>query len=118
MVRTASGSEIIVPNGKLISDRVVNWTLSGHRRVIDVAVAVNLQSDPERVIAVLEQAAREHPAVAKAYPVQAIVTRLGPDWMGFEVRATIDDIDRWTTVRSELAIAATTALRAANIALR
>ena len=118
VVRTASGSEIIIPNGKLISDRVVNWTLSGHRRVIEVSLSVNLQSDPAQVIAVLEQAARQHPAVAKQYPVQALVTRLGPDWMGFELRVTIDDIERWTTVRSELAIAATTALRAANIALR
>src|SRR4029078_10474803 len=28
VVRTTSGSEIIVPNGKLISETVVNWTFS------------------------------------------------------------------------------------------
>jgi small-conductance mechanosensitive channel len=118
VMRAANGSEVIVPNGKLISDRVVNWTLSRHERVIDVPIAVTLQSDPRTVIATLENVARAHSAVLPEPPPQAIVTRLGPDWMGVELRVAIREVERWMLVRSELAVAAAAALREAQVALR
>jgi len=118
VVRTASGSEVIVPNGKLISERVVNWTLSGRQRIIDVPISVVLQSDPQQVIDVLQAIAEKHPSVLKSPRPEAIVTRMGPDWMGFELRVAIVDVERWMTIRSELAIAAAVALREANVALR
>ncbi len=33
VIRTAEGSEIIIPNGELLSTRVTNWTLSDQRRL-------------------------------------------------------------------------------------
>jgi hypothetical protein len=38
--------------------------------------------------------------------------------MGFELRAASAQVERWTTVRSELAASAITALREAGITLR
>ena len=118
VVRTASGSDVIVPNGKLISDRVINWTLSGRQRIIEVPIAVVLQSDPEQVIRILQRVAEGHPGVLKQPPPEAIVTRMGPDWMGFELRAAIADVERWMTLRSDLSISAAVALHAANVTLR
>lgn len=118
VVRTTNRSEIIVPNGKLISDRVVNWTLSGRQRIIEVPVSVVLQSDPAQVISVLEAMAKKHPSVLQNPPPEAILTRAGPDWMGFELRAASAEVERWTTVRSELGASAIAALRDAGIALR
>ncbi len=118
VVRTTNRSEIIVPNGKLISDRVVNWTLSGRQRIIEVPLSVVLQSDPTQVIAVLEAMAKKHPSVLQNPPPEAILTRAGPDWMGFELRAASAEVERWTTVRSELGASAITALREAGITLR
>jgi len=118
VVRTSSRSEVIVPNGKLISDRVVNWTLSGRQRVIELPFSVVLQSDLAQVIAVLEETARRHPAVLQTPPAQAVVARTGPDWFGIELRAAIADVEAWMTVRSELAVAGIAALRAAGVTLR
>jgi len=118
IVRASNGSEVIVPNGKLISDRVVNWTFSERQRGIEVPVSVVLGSDPSRVIAILERVANEHPMVRKTPPPEALLVRLGPDWMGFELRASTEHIDDWMKARSELAVAITGALKAENIALR
>jgi small-conductance mechanosensitive channel len=118
IVRTSNGSEVIVPNGKLISDRVVNWTFSDRQRGIEVPVSVVLGSQPSRVIEVLERVASGHPLVLKNPPPQALLTRLGPDWMGFELHAATDHVEDWMKARSELAIAVTEALKAENIALR
>jgi small-conductance mechanosensitive channel len=118
VVRTANRSEIIMPNGKLISDRVVNWTLSGRQRIIDVPVSVVLQSDPVQVISTLVEMAKKHPSVLQNPPPEAILTRTGPDWMGFELRVASAEVESWTSVRSELAVSAVAALREAGVTLR
>ena len=118
IVRTSNGSEVIVPNGKLISDRVVNWTFSDRQRGIEVPISVVLGSEPSRVIEVLERVASNHPLVLKTPPPEALLTRLGPDWMGFELHAATDHVEDWMKARSELAIAVTDALKAENITLR
>ena len=76
-IRTAQGAEVIVPNSSLISDRVVNWTLSDRRRRMDVKVGVAYGTDPERVIALLEGVASTHPQVLAAPPPQAVFLRFG-----------------------------------------
>ena len=118
IVRTPNGSEIIMPNSKLISERLVNWTFSDRQRGIEVPVSVVLGSDPARVIAVLENVARSHPKLVDRPPPKAIVTRMGPDWMGVELHAATDQIEDWLHVRSEVAIAMHEALKRENIALR
>jgi potassium-dependent mechanosensitive channel len=40
VVRTIEGSEVIVPNSAIISNKVTNWTLSGRYRAIEVPVTV------------------------------------------------------------------------------
>lgn len=118
ILRAANGSEIIVPNGKLISERVVNWTLSGGQRSVDLPIAVVQGSDPATAIEVLERIAQQHPKVAKHPPPKAYAVRMGPDWMGLELRVWIDEPEQSQEVRSDLAVAAAAALKAANIALK
>jgi small-conductance mechanosensitive channel len=118
IVRTPNGSEIIVPNGKLISERLVNWTFSERQRGLEVAVSVVLGTDPQRVITLLERVANDHPKVLKRPPPQALLTRLGPDWMGFELHAFTDQIGDWMQVRSDLAVALTHTLALEKISLR
>jgi potassium-dependent mechanosensitive channel len=118
VIRSTNGSEVIVPNGKLISERVINWTLSSRQRGIEVPVAVAQDSDPNRVIALLERTAAAHPLIAEDPPPQALVVKLGPDALGFELRAWTDRIEQWMQIRSELAITISATLTAEKIAIR
>jgi len=118
MIRATNGSRIIVPNGKLISDRVVNWTLSNRQHGIELPIVVAQDSDPGRVVALLERTAAAHPLVADDPPPQALVVKLGPDTLGLELRAWTERIDHWMQIRSELAISIRAALARENIAMR
>jgi small-conductance mechanosensitive channel len=118
IIHTPNGSEIIVPNGKLISERLTNWTLSNHRRTIELPIAVAQGADPGRVIALLERVAAEHPLVTREPPPQALVVKLSPDAVAFELRAWTGEIERWMQIRSELAINVSATLAAEKIALR
>ena len=117
-VRTTTGSEIIVPNGKLISERVVNWTFSSHERSIQLPIAVPIGTDLPSVIRVLEQVAQACEPIAKTPPPKAIVVRMGPDWLGLELHAWTERVDRWMEIRSDLAVAAAAALAQAKIPVR
>jgi potassium-dependent mechanosensitive channel len=117
-VRTATGSEIIVPNGKLISERVVNWTFSRHERSIQLPIAVPIGTELRKVIGILERVARDIEHVAQAPPPKAIVVRMGPDWIGLELHAWTGRVDQWMEIRSDLAVASAAALAAAGIPVR
>jgi small-conductance mechanosensitive channel len=118
IIGTPTGAEVIVPNGKLISDRVINWTFSNRRRSIEVQIAVALAADPRRVITLLERAANEHPHISRDPPPKALVVKLGPDSLGLELRAWTERVHEWMQVRSELAIAVRDTLAAEKIELR
>jgi potassium efflux system protein len=74
VIRTTDGSEVIVPNGSLISSQVTNWTFSDRQRVVEVSVNVAGGADPQRVVELLKRTAAAHPGVAKEPLPQVYVT--------------------------------------------
>jgi potassium-dependent mechanosensitive channel len=45
VIRTMNGSEVIVPNGTIIANKVTNWTFSDRYRAIEVPVTVGTRRD-------------------------------------------------------------------------
>jgi small-conductance mechanosensitive channel len=70
------------------------------------------------VIELLEKTAAKHPLVTRDPPPQALVVKLGPDSFGFELRAWTERSEQWMQIRSDLAIAISSALAAEAIAIR
>jgi len=118
VVRSSNGSEIIVPNAKLISDPVTNWTFSQRRRLISLRVAVASEIEPRKVMDVLRRVAGGHPVVAKDGPVQALLTNLSDGTANYELRAWTDQSENWEQVRSDLLILMKASLATEGIALR
>ena len=118
IIRMTNGSEVIMPNGKLISERVINWTLSTRQHGIELPISVAQGTDPGRVIELLEKTATAHPLVAVEPAPQALFVKLGPDSFGFELRAWTDRSERSMQIRSELAIAISATLAAEKIPIR
>jgi potassium efflux system protein len=65
VIRSADGSEVIVPNGSLISSQVTNWTFSDRKRAVEVSINVVGGADHQRVVELLKSTAAAHPGVAK-----------------------------------------------------
>ena len=109
------GSELIVPNGTLISNQVTNWTFSDSLRVIEVPVPVASGADPQHVLELLRGVAAAHPLVVKDPPPQALVVTLGPGALSFMLRAWTDRAEAWAQIRSELAVAIKSVLAKENV---
>ena len=117
IIRLFDSSELIVPNGQLISDKVTNWTLSNRQRRIELSVGVAYGTDPKRVIELLTEVAAPILLAAKLPAPQTLMTDFGTDSLNFEVRLWTDDYDKWLQIKSDVAVAITDALAEANIAI-
>ena len=60
-ILTFDGSEVIVPNGNLISNQVINWTLSDQQRRLNVQIRTSLDADPRHIIKIVKEIATNHP---------------------------------------------------------
>jgi potassium-dependent mechanosensitive channel len=87
VIRTADGSEVIVPNGTIISNKVTNWTFSDQYRAVEVSVSVTRGVPPQRVVELLKSVAANHPTVAKEPAPQAYVVSFAPGAVSFRLRA-------------------------------
>ena len=112
-VRTPQGAEVIVPNSKLITDQVINWTMSDRKRRLEITISVEHGSDPRHVMRLLEEVARSHAKVLAEPPPQAIfLQRGGPLEFQLQAWVTFDDYE---SVRSELTLALNERFKAEQI---
>jgi potassium efflux system protein len=115
IVRARDGSEVIVPNGTLTSNEVVNWTLSDHRRRIELDVGTAYGTDPRVVLELLQRVAREHPKVRDVPEPEALFCGFGESSLDFLLRYWISDPAGWRVVHSEVALQVHDELRDAGI---
>ncbi len=114
-VRTFQGAEVIVPNANLISEEVVNWTLSDQLRRLEIRVGVEYGTDPKRVLALLEEVAKANPDVKTYPPPLALFLGFGDSSLDFELRAWTGRFETYLKVQSDVTIAINDALAAADI---
>lgn len=116
LIRSLSGHESIVPNEKLITERIENLSLADPRILLTTDVTVGYDSDVETVQRVLLEAARGAERVI-AEPAPAVrLARLGADGLEFTLLFWIADPEGGQlNVRSEVNLRVLRGLRAAGI---
>ena len=117
VIRTGEGSEIIVPNGSLISNQVTNWTFSDRARAIEVSVNILPGTDSQRIVELLKTAGASQPGITKEPAPQVYVTSFTAGAITFLLRAWTDRYQDWAQVRSDLAVAISDALAREKIGI-
>jgi len=114
-VRTFDGAEIIVPNGNLISNEVVNWTLSDDTRRIELIVGVSYSSDPHKVKEVLLKVLNNHKEIVKNPEPNVFFRDLGESSLDFRMLCWTEHFDQWIRIKSEIIFMVFDALKEAGI---
>jgi small-conductance mechanosensitive channel len=84
-VRTFDGAEVVVPNGNLISNQLINWTLSDNQRRVELKVGAAYGSDPNLVLELLKKVALEHEDVLKDPEPRALFDGFGDSSLDFRL---------------------------------
>jgi len=64
-IKTWDGADVIVPNGSLISEKLINWTLNDRNRRLEIEVKLDLESDVLAASKIILKAANETPKLLK-----------------------------------------------------
>jgi potassium-dependent mechanosensitive channel len=108
-------SQLIIPNGQLISEKVTNRTFSSLQKRMELTIRTAYGEDPEQVIALLVKTAAAHPNVTKNPPPDAVLKQFGEDALIFMLGFTTEEVARFAFVQSDVAVAVNAALREAGI---
>jgi small-conductance mechanosensitive channel len=113
-IRTYDGSEVIVPNGNLISNELTNWTLSDRvrRRIVKVNVAYG--NNPHEILDLLFKVASENENVVPFPKPWPLFEGFGDSSLNFSIRFWVN-FDQGMTVQSQVAMAIYDALADAGI---
>jgi potassium efflux system protein len=114
-VQTYQGSEVIVPNSNLISNQVINWTLSTPWRRVEVPVGVAYGTDPEQIINLLVEVAGSNPGVMRDPKPSAFFVGFGDSALNFELRFWAARQESWFQLKSDVTTSVAKALGEAGI---
>ncbi len=92
IVRSFEGKEILIPNEKFISDKVINLTLSNKQMRLTAKIGVSYDSDPAKVKKILQDTLNNNRFVAKNPGARAYLSDFGDSSIDFSVLFWVEDI--------------------------
>jgi len=102
-VRTRDGTEHLIPNEELITQRVENWSHTDQLLRLRVPVGISYKSDLRRAMAICLEAARVSPRVLDEPPPVCLLRGFGDSSVKLELRMWIaDPQDGQANVTSEV----------------
>ena len=84
-VLTVQDAMVIVPNSDILNSRLVNWTHNAARRMYLLEVGVHYDSDIDKVIEVLYEAAERCPDIMSTPPPEVFLMEFGDSSINFEI---------------------------------
>ncbi|HEU4552557.1 MAG TPA: mechanosensitive ion channel domain-containing protein [Chitinophaga sp.] len=86
------GSEVIVPNGDLISQQLINWTLSSRTRRVELIIGVAYGSDVKQVTDILKQALQGRQGIMEAPEPVVFLYQFADSSINFRIFFWITDL--------------------------
>ncbi|MEJ2104148.1 MAG: mechanosensitive ion channel [Ignavibacteriaceae bacterium] len=117
LIKTWQGAEVIVPNGILISNKLVNWTLSDQLRRIDIKTGVSYGTDVKLVMQTLLKCATDHQQILTKPAPYVLFNDFAESYLEFELRCWTSNYTDWIFIKSEIMVAIDEAFARAKIVI-
>ncbi|MFD1255528.1 mechanosensitive ion channel family protein [Mucilaginibacter terrae] len=101
-IATGNGAEIIIPNGDLISQHVINWTLSDNNRQVELLINVAYGCDVDKVKMILREVLAKRDDIMQSPEPMVFLDKLGPTSVDFKVLFWAADISMWLQLKSRI----------------
>jgi small-conductance mechanosensitive channel len=116
LIRALNGRESVVPNEKIITERIENLSLADPNVAIATKITVGYDSEVAQVQAILSTAAATHPRVLSLPAPGVTLSNFSPDGLEFTLTFWIADAENGEgNVRSDIHIAMLEGLRTAKV---
>jgi len=95
------GSEVIIPNGDLLSQHLINWTLSDKQRRIELLIGVSYGSDVQKVTDIIRQQLQLEEILKQPEP-KVFLQNFADSAVEFRVLFWVETIDIWLETRNKV----------------
>jgi potassium efflux system protein len=109
--------EIIIPNKSLITEKVINWTLTDSITRVTLKIGIAYGTDTLRAQMSILEAVKATPQVLDTPPPSVFFVGFGAKGLEFEVRAFVLQLTHRSSVINDLHVAIERALRERQIAM-
>lgn len=99
---TPQGSEVIVPNGDLLSGRLVNWTLSNNYLKTEFLLKVNSDADISVIKNIIEDEVKKADDSIKNTPVEILFNTVTSDSIELKIQVWINNIYNEVSFKGKL----------------
>ncbi|MDT3401566.1 mechanosensitive ion channel family protein [Mucilaginibacter terrae] len=101
-IATGNGAEIIIPNGDLISQHVINWTLSDSNRQVELLISVAFGCDVDKVKNILRNLVSNRDDIMVNPAPVIFLDKLGSGSIDFKLLFWAADISEWEQLKSQV----------------
>lgn len=95
------GAEVVIPNGDLLSQSLINWTLSDKRRRIELIIGVAYDSDMQKVKSLIEEVLQRDKILKNPTP-RVLMQKFNDSSVDFRILFWIETMDMMLEMRNEV----------------
>jgi len=117
VIYTWDGADVVIPNGDLLNQHLVNWTLSNRRRRVDILIGVAYGTDLKKAIQILEDLAKNDHRVLQAPAPIVLIKEFSNSSINLRLLIWVRDFMEWTNVQSDINAAIDIAFKENNIVI-
>lgn len=93
-LKTPDNKTVIIPNAKLTSDNIINWTSKGIRRV-DMTMGIGYDDDIDKARSIMEEIIAKDDRILESPATTIAVAELADSSVNFVVRPWVNVDDYW-----------------------
>jgi len=117
IIESREKNNVIVPNSKLVSDNVINWSYNREASNFKIEIGVAYGSDLDKVKSLLETAVSSHPDVLKdPFPIVRFMN-FGESSLDFDILFYTNNMMRIEFIKSDIRFAIDRTFREHNISI-
>jgi potassium-dependent mechanosensitive channel len=99
---TEEGTEIIMPNGDLLSGEVINWTVQNSQVRIEVPMTVETGPTMEQVNDIVQDALKDNPDLSHDHKPKVLLSTANDKTLSFTIVAWVGNIGQIQNLKSEI----------------
>ncbi|MGZ3853551.1 MAG: mechanosensitive ion channel family protein, partial [Flavisolibacter sp.] len=105
IITTIAGADVVIPNGDLLSQHLVNWTHENTYRCVDIPVSVAHGTDLQKAIKILNTLPAGDDRILTTPAPTVMVKQFGAGSIDMQLSFWVRNIRQWTAVRTDMMLA-------------
>src|SRR5665213_270915 len=101
-ISNGEGANIIIPNGDLLSQQLINWTLHNRNRRVHFLIAIPYKSDFKKARDLIEAELKKNDKMLKDPPPSVTVDSFANNAVNFEISFWVSDLSESGSLRNGL----------------